>query len=198
MGLQIASTGRSRDAWALINVLLPCPKFLSGLVFDVFVLPNMVYLSNNASHEQLLREEAHEDAADQNEEFLETSQVTQECQDICDLSLVLVEEFVCTNVNSNNIAFIVDVIVLIRLDISHLVKVNLLALSKLQDIVLKAGDLILNEKVGLFGHRRVELEEELIVDESPNRALKVISGEICVDERKIEHFVPEVIIDFSR
>ena len=67
----------------------------------VFVLANMIYLFDNASHEQLLREESDKETTYHHEKLEKTSQVSQESEDVRDLTLIGIEELVGTNVHSN-------------------------------------------------------------------------------------------------
>jgi len=61
----------------------------------------MIYLFDNASHEQLLREESDKETAYHHEKLEKTSQVSQQSQDVGDLALIWIEELVGTDVHSN-------------------------------------------------------------------------------------------------
>ena len=74
-------------------------------------------------------------------------------------------------------------------------KVQFLALTELQNVIFEAGLLIHYEEIGFLSHRRVNLEEELVINECLDRVVIVIGSEIGVDEGKIEDLISEILID---
>ena len=68
------------------------------------------------------------------------------------------------------------------------------ALPELQYIVLKAGLLIHDEEIRFLSDRWVNIKEQLIVDERLNGIIEVISGEVGVNEGKVEDLIPEIVI----
>ena len=75
-------------------------------------------------------------------------------------------------------------------------KVQFLALPELQNVIFKACLLIHYEEIGFLSNRRVNLEEELVIDECLDRVFIVIGSEISVDEGKIEDLISKILIDF--
>ena len=69
-------------------------------MLNVFILANMIDLFDNASHEQFLREETDKQTAYHHEKLEETSQVSQESEDVRDLALIGIVEFVGTDVHT--------------------------------------------------------------------------------------------------
>jgi hypothetical protein len=126
---------------------------------------------------------------------LKTTQVSQECEDVRDLAFVGIIELVGTDVDSNYEAFAVYIVILIRFYVRDLVKVQFLALTELQNVIFEASLLIHYEEICLLSHRRVNLEEELVIDECLDRVVIVIGREIGVNEGKIEDLISEIIID---
>ena len=74
-------------------------------------------------------------------------------------------------------------------------KVQFLALPELQNVIFEACLLIHYEEIGFLSHRRVNLEEELVIDECLDRVVIVIGREIGVYEGKIEDLISEIIIN---
>jgi hypothetical protein len=74
------------------------------------------------------------------------------------------------------------------------VKIQFLALPKLEDVILQPRLLVHDKKVGFLGDSGVNFEEELVIDESLNRVFEVIGREIGVNEGIIEDLAPEKVI----
>jgi len=84
----------------LLGFLLVERYLFLHFVFDVFIFPYMISLFDNTGNEHLLSDEPNQQATDQQKEFLETTQVTQQCQYISDLSLVVFVHLVSTDIDS--------------------------------------------------------------------------------------------------
>ena len=76
-------------------------KLLARFVLYVLVLAYVIDLSDDTRHEHLLGEEIHNQTPNHDEELLETTQVSQKCEDVGDLALIGIIELVGADVHSN-------------------------------------------------------------------------------------------------
>ena len=74
-------------------------------------------------------------------------------------------------------------------------KIQFLALPKLEDLILQISLLIHDVEVGFLDGSGLNLEEELVIDEVFNRVFEVIWREIGVNEGIIEDLAPEKVIN---
>ena len=89
------------ESWPILGVLCLIFKFFARFILNVLVIANVVYLSDDARHEHFLGEEIHKETSNHDEELLETTQVSQKCEDVRDLALIGIIELVCSDVHSN-------------------------------------------------------------------------------------------------
>ena len=89
------------ESWPVVCVLRLIFKFFSCFILNVLVIANVVYLSDDARHEHFLGEEIHKETSNHYEELLETTQVSQKCEDVSYLALIGIIELVGTDVDSN-------------------------------------------------------------------------------------------------
>lgn len=89
------------NSWSIVCVLRLIFKFFARFILNVLVIANVVYLSDDARHEHFLGEEIHKETSNHYEELLETTQVSQKCEDVSYLPLIGIIELVCSDVDSN-------------------------------------------------------------------------------------------------
>ena len=90
---------KSRSIICVLRLLVF--KFFARFVLNVFVLANVIDFPDDTRHEHLLGEEIHKKTANHDEELLETTQVSQKCEDIGNLALIGIIELVGADVHSN-------------------------------------------------------------------------------------------------
>lgn len=64
------------------------PLFLMDLMADVLVVSNMVYFAHDLREEHLFRNKADNHDPESNQGALQTTHVSQKCEDICHLAIV--------------------------------------------------------------------------------------------------------------
>lgn len=113
-------------------------SFLSCLLDDVLILSNVIDLLNDRAHKHLLSDVTDEQRPYHHEEVLETSDITEESEDVRHSPFVGVEHLVGADVHGSQVALRVAVVVLVCADVQDLMKLLFFSVetTDLEDLVL--------------------------------------------------------------
>ena len=125
------------------------------------------------------------------------SSVAHEGEDVGDLPRVHVIFLVTAQVDGHDERVVVPRVVIVNLDVLHLVESEGGRLPDLQDAILQAELLLLDEEVRHLPIEGVDLEEELVVYEILDGLLIVIFLKHAVDEGETENLTVEVLVDLG-
>jgi len=116
-------------------------------MLNVIILANVIDLSDNLAHEHPLSEESNYKSTDTDKCLCQTTDVSQESQDIVNFALILVKDSVTTKINCNNVAIFVRVDVLIGFNVIDLEILVFDFLSKLHKRIFQLKHLPLDVKI---------------------------------------------------
>jgi len=126
--------------------------FLLGLIDNIFVLPYVKDLLDYVTNHDLLGHEPHHDRPYQHEECLQTTNISQELQNICRAATILVIELICPDVHCYKRSIFFIKVIVISVDVDDLMKLFILFInvSNLEQGICKLCFLLLNKEVRLL------------------------------------------------